>query len=150
MSATIKALLSFALFEGFTEHGISRLVSAGEVVSEGPGHLVCREGDPAGDVVLVIAGDLEVFVERNGRDLVMARVEPGRILGEIALLSELPRSASVRAKEEVRLLKWSGEAFRRLLFSDAGFARRIFRDSLRSVIDGERRMIEERIESEAS
>ena len=144
--AVIETLLSFSLFEGFTSHGVSRLVVAGEVVKADPGHLFCSEGDEAGDVVLVLSGQLEVFVNRDGKDISIAGVEAGAILGEIALLSELPRSASVRSKTEVMLLTWSGKVFRRLLFSDAGFARRIFRASLRAVIDGEKRMITKRVD----
>lgn len=138
------ALLSFPLFEGFTEFGIARMVDTGEVVHCEAGELLCEEGDPAGDVVLVVSGTLEVFVVRDGKDFSIANIAPGKILGEISLLSELPRTASVRTKEAVQLLKWSGDAFRRLLFGDAGFARRVFRDSLRSIVDGEKKLIEER------
>jgi CRP-like cAMP-binding protein len=136
--------MGFPLFEGFTEYGIGRVLEAGRVAAHPAGHVVFREGEDPGHVVLLIAGMLEVYVERKGEEIGITTIVPGQIVGEISVLSEMPRSASVRAATAVTLCEWTCESFRKLLFGDAGFARRVFRDSLRSVIEAEKRLVEER------
>src|SRR6266851_6092524 len=91
-------MTTFPLFKGFTENGTKRLLDAGEVMQYAPGELLLKEGDTAEFVLLVLTGKLEVFVQRQGKDLVLTEAGPGAILGELAVLCGIPRSASVRAK----------------------------------------------------
>ena len=60
---------------------------------------------------------------------------PGTILGELAVLCGIPRSASVRASEKSAVLQWSAAAFRSLLLRDVFLSERIFRESLRTLIE---------------
>ena len=87
------------LFKGFTANGAKRLLDSGEVKQHDPGAVLLKEGDPADFVLLVLSGRLEVFVDREGQHLVLTEAEPGDILGELAVLCGIPRSASVRAKD---------------------------------------------------
>ncbi len=140
----------FPLFEGFTVHGAQRLLDAGEVKEHGPGDLLLVEGDSATFVLLQIAGKLEVFVNRDSKDIVLAATSPGDILGELAVLCGIPRSASVRASEESAVLQWSAEAFRSLLLRDPSLSQRIFRQSLRTLIEKERSLIETLVKAQGA
>lgn len=140
----------FPLFHGFTVHGAQRLLDAGEVKEHAAGELLLKEGDPASFVELVLAGQLEVFVEREGKDLVLTERNPGTVLGELAVLCGIPRSASVRARKDSVVLKWSDEAFRTLLLRDPSLSQRIFREALRTLIDKERSLIDSLIKSQAA
>jgi CRP-like cAMP-binding protein len=91
---------------------------------------------------------LEVFVERNGRDLVLSEAGPGTILGELAVLCGIPRSASVRTTEKSAVLQWTAAAFRSLLLHNVFLSERIFRESLRILIEKERSLIESLIRSQ--
>ena len=75
-------------------------------------------------MLLVLSGKLEVFVDREGQHLVLTEAEPGDILGELAVLCGIPRSASVRAKDNAAVLEWSEEAFRTLLLRDPSLSQR--------------------------
>jgi CRP-like cAMP-binding protein len=75
------------------------------------------------------------------RDLVLTDAGPGTILGELAVLCGMPRSASVRASEKSAVLQWSAAAFRSLLLRDAFLSQRIF-ESLRTLIGKERSLID--------
>ncbi len=90
---------SFPLFKGFTANGAKRLLDSGEVKQHEAGAVLLKEGDSADFVLLVLSGKLEVFIDRKGQHLVLTEAEPGNILGELAVLCGIPRSASVRAKE---------------------------------------------------
>ena len=140
---------TFPLFRGFTVDGAHMLLDSGEVKELSPGVMLITEGDGATFVLLVLAGKLEVFVERDGRDLVLNEAGPGTILGELAVLCGIPRSASVRAIEDSAILQWSAAAFRSLLLQNVSLSERIFRASLRTLIEKEHSLIESLVRSQA-
>jgi CRP-like cAMP-binding protein len=139
---------AFPLFSEFTLDGAHMLLDCGEVKALSPGAMLINEGDQPTFVLLVLTGKLEVFVERQGRDLVLNEVGPGTILGELAVLGGIPRSASVRATEESVVLQWSAAAFRSLLLHNIFLSERIFRESLRMLIEKEHSLIESLVSSQ--
>ena len=135
-------LTGFPLLKGFTVQGAERLLERGEVKEYSPGEVLFKEGDDPTSVVLVITGKFQVFVDREGEDLVLTDVGPGTILGELAVLCGITRSASVRALETAAALGWSAAAFRTLLLRYPLLSERIFRESLRSLVEKERSLID--------
>jgi CRP-like cAMP-binding protein len=93
---------------------------------------------------------MQVFVERQGRDLVLTNAGPGTILGELAVLCGIPRSASVRAGERSAVLQWNVKEFRNLVLSDVFLSERIFRESLRTLIEKEQSLINSLMQSQAA
>ncbi len=73
-----------------------------------PGDVVFEEGDEGRDMYFIARGQLEV-VSRDGRRL--ALMEPGDFFGEIALLRQAPRSATVRAVQYADVYSLSRTAF---------------------------------------
>jgi CRP-like cAMP-binding protein len=136
-----KMITGFPLFHGYTLHGAQMLLECGEVKDYSPGEVVLKEGDSPTFVLLVLAGKMQVFVERQGRDLVLTDAGPGTILGELAVLCGIPRSASVRASERSAVLQWNAKDFRNLLLTDVFLSERIFRESLRTLIEKEQSLI---------
>jgi CRP-like cAMP-binding protein len=141
-------ITGFPLFQGFTLDGARMLLQSGEVKEYSPPEMVLMEGDSPTFVLLVLTGKMQVFVERQGRVLVLTDAGPGTILGELAVLCGTARSASVRASEQSAVLQWSAAAFRNLLLGHVFLSQRIFRESLRTVIEKERSLIESLIQSQ--
>lgn len=129
------------LFKGYTPEGAQRLINSGEIQEHSAGEVIFKEGDAANGVLLVLAGKLQVFVERHGRELVLTDAGPGTIIGELAVLCGLERAASVRVIEQSTVLQWGATDFRGLLLKDAFLSERIFRQSLRTLIEKERSLI---------
>jgi CRP-like cAMP-binding protein len=149
MNEQYAALITgFPLFRGFTLDGARMLLDCGEVKEFSPGEMLIKEGDEPTFVLLVLNGRLQVFVLRQQRDLVLTDAVPGTILGELAVLCGIPRSASVRASEKSAVLQWSAAAFRSLLLRDVFLSERIFRESLRALIERERSLIDSLIRSQ--
>lgn len=140
-------ITGFPLFRGFTVNGTKRLLDSGEIKEHSAGTVLLKEGDNANFVLLVLAGRLEVFVERDDQVLVLTEAKPGAILGELAVLCGIPRSASVRAKDNSAVLQWSDDAFRRLLLRDPSLSQRIFREALRTLVEKERSLIDSFIDA---
>ena len=68
------------------------------------GHDLCREGDPGDHMFVIQKGQVEVIVRHDGRDTSLAVLGPGSIIGEMAIFEREPRSATVRARGEVKAL----------------------------------------------
>jgi CRP-like cAMP-binding protein len=138
----------FPLFRGYTVHGAQMLLDYGEVKEYSTGEVVLKEGDSPTFVLLVLTGQMHVFVERQGSDLVLTDVGPGTILGELAVLCGMPRSASIRASERSAVLQWNAKEFRNLVLSDVFLSERIFRESLRTLIEKEQSLINSLMQSQ--
>jgi len=135
-------ITGFPLFKGFTVNGANRVLNSGEVRHYKAGEVLLNEGDKADFVVLLLTGKLEVFVQRGDKDVVLTESHPGTVLGEVAVLCGIPRSASIRADSEVAVLRWDDEAFRTLLLRDASLSQRIFGTILRTLVEKERALID--------
>ena len=135
-------ITGFPLFKGFTVNGANRLLKSGEVRHYEPGEVLLREGDKADFVILLLTGKLEVFVQRGDKNVVLTESHPGTVLGEVAVLCGIPRSASIRADKPSAVLRWDEEAFRTLLLRDASLSHRIFGQILRTLVDKERALID--------
>jgi CRP-like cAMP-binding protein len=65
------------------------------------GDMLMTEGEEADGAYIIEEGEVEIVVKRNFTEIVYATVGPGDIVGEMALIDNEPRSASVRAVTEV-------------------------------------------------
>jgi len=94
------ALLATPVFAQLPQPTLERLIANMQLVELSPGAVVFCEGEPGDRMFVVSEG--EVIVETNGHEL--ARLAPGTFFGEIALVTDLPRSATVRAVGRTELL----------------------------------------------
>lgn len=134
-------MLSFPLFQGFTAHGAGFILEKGAIKEHASGEVIFHEGDPPGSVMLALSGTAEIYVERNGKVIPLTESGPGTILGELAVLCGIPRAASLRAKGTLVALHWTNQNFRQLMVSNVALSERILRNSLRTLIDKERSLI---------
>lgn len=96
-----------ALFHSFTANQIDQLVSIiGHPKAVKAGDIVVNEGDPPDNVYIVRSGTVEVLKGAIGVETTyrIAELGVGDTIGEVSLLDSGPRSATVRALEDVSLL----------------------------------------------
>ena len=99
------------------------------------GEILVKQGD-VGDTMFVIQeGDVEVVVERGGRDTVVGMAHAGDMLGELAIFLHERRSATVRAKGQVRALTVDKKNFLRRINEDPSIAFRLVETMSRRVRD---------------
>jgi hypothetical protein len=80
------------------------------------GQTIVRQGDPADGFYVIVQGIVAVVqATRTGAPVELRRLGPGEYFGEIGLLREVPRTASVIARTPVELLVLDRSGFRRLL-----------------------------------
>ena len=95
------------LFGWLPPIAVARLASRLEPLDLGAGATLLHEGDPGDRAYLVEKGEL--VAEKGGLEI--GRVPPGEIVGEIALLHDAPRMASVHAVTDTRLLAIDRDEF---------------------------------------
>jgi len=82
------------------------------------GDVIVRQGD-VGDCLYVIQeGQVEVFLEEDGKEVRLRMAGKGEIIGEIAVFERVARSATVRAMGEVRALTVDKKNFLRRIQED--------------------------------
>jgi signal transduction histidine kinase len=108
-------LRQLPLFADLSEEDLERLYQMAKAISIQPGELVFEEGSPGDALYVILDGELEVTKRQGRQDVVLAVRRAGEFIGEMSLLEQAPRSASVRALRESRLLMISRAAFEMLL-----------------------------------
>ena len=114
------------LFEGFQQADLERLAAATRRVSFPRGSIVFQEGD-SGDFLLVLTkGRVKVtLLGEDGAETIISLLEPPSLLGEIALLDDSPRSATVITLEPTEFLQIARAPFLELIKRDPTLAVRM-------------------------
>ena len=114
------------LFTELTDGDVEWLLAHGETFSLRSGDVVIREGRPASSLFIVLQGTLAVRREAL-RDVEIARLTSGEVVGEMSFIDSRPPSATVVAVTEAVLLAVPREAIAAKLASDTAFAARFYR-----------------------
>ncbi len=86
---------------------------------------VFHGGDPGRSFFLVVAGRIKISLSRQGREVVLAELEPGDYFGELSLIDGRPRSADAIAVIRSEVLELPQDVFFRLLDSNGTVARKL-------------------------
>ena len=86
---------------------------------------IVLQGEPADCMYIVQAGQVEVLVQKPEGDFRLSVLEPGDVFGEMALFSKAPRSATVRALGEARVLRINKDGFLKRVHEDPSLAFRL-------------------------
>src|SRR5690349_14607928 len=96
----IRYFQAIPLFHDASKRGLRAIVQATTEVEVASGRVMGREGDTGRELYVLVSGSARV--SRNGRRL--AELMPGDFFGELAFLSHAPRTATVTAAEDCRVL----------------------------------------------
>lgn len=99
------------LFADLDPGELDRVTRAATDLELGAGSVLMREGSTANEMVVVVAGTLEVT--RDGEHV--ADIGPGGFAGEMALLTHSHRNSTVTTKTDCSVLHIDGRAFATLL-----------------------------------
>ncbi|MEX0922213.1 MAG: Crp/Fnr family transcriptional regulator [Rhodovibrionaceae bacterium] len=111
----VKVLKRIPLFANIDAAKLKLMAFASERLSFTPGQYLCKQGDVGDAAYIIIDGEADVVLESEEGNLTVASVGQNDIVGEIAILIDVPRTASIVATSEVVALKVTKELFFRMV-----------------------------------
>jgi signal transduction histidine kinase len=92
------------LFENLTDSDFDLLCAMVEEVEVAAGKTLFVEGSKGHEAFVIEEGQMEVIKKSGEREILLAVRGPGEVIGEMAMLEEAPRMATVKARTDTRLL----------------------------------------------
>jgi 2-oxoglutarate dehydrogenase E1 component len=123
MQDKAEILRKLPLLKGLSDGDISGIAATAEFITYETGDTICRQGDVGRDLYILVSGS--VLIQQGSR--ILAKLDAGDVVGELAVLDDQPRSADVVAVEEVILLEIRGAEFGALLEANGTLARHMLR-----------------------
>ncbi len=126
MTTTAEILRGLPYFADLSDDLIENVCELSEQINLESGDVIIEEGSESEEMYVVAEGELVVTKLSGGKEVELARINPGEVVGEIALLDEAPRTATVAASAKTLAIRIPVSAFEALL-GDPRVVRRMFR-----------------------
>ena len=111
----VELLRRVPLFSGVAPAKLKLLAFTSDRVSFDAGQTLFKQGDPGDAAYVVLAGSADVLVNSQSGEIKVATLEPNSIVGEIAILCDVARTATVRANSPLETLRIRKDHFLKLL-----------------------------------
>jgi CRP-like cAMP-binding protein len=125
---SVAALRRVPMFAALDATTLKRLAFSASYVTLHPGEFLFSEGDASDSVYVVDTGELEVIASATRGAIVIASLGRHQLVGEMGVLRSTPRSATMRAATEVKLLRVDADIFLSLVTTNADAALAVMRD----------------------
>src|ERR671914_3112427 len=127
----VEALKRAPLFEGLSKKELTQLARVSEDMEVPEGTVLTKEGDLGHEFFVIVEGETQV--KRKGRNL--GARGPGDFIGEIALLEQGRRTATVTAQTPLRVFVLTSKDFHHLLEENPKVERKVMRALARRVAE---------------
>lgn len=105
----------YSVFSDLPRRAVDTLATRLDTVRVEPGTVIVRQGAPADKFFIIVEGEVEVLREEDGAERALATLRGGQFFGEVAILRDIPRTATVRAVVATTLLTMERAAFKGLV-----------------------------------
>lgn len=139
MTSTMDALLKVPMFRDLDKHTLARVEKMARERTFAPGEVIVKEGDEGVGFFLVTEGSVEV--SKDGAEL--TKLGAGEFFGEMALLDNFRRSATVKALTPTRTLAMLRSDFISELRANADLAVEMLVFMSRRVRDADTRLVQD-------
>lgn len=134
LNEEVELLRSIPLFANIEASKLKLLAFTSERLSFQEGQSLCRQGDMGDSAYLVMDGEANVIIEMpDGSELTVAQIGRNAFVGEIAILCDVPRTATITATTKLETLRISKDLFFRLVNEFPTMAVEIMRELARRV-----------------
>ncbi|MFN8530480.1 MAG: ATP-binding protein [Anaerolineae bacterium] len=104
-------LRQLRIFADFNDDELACFTTPGYEYNVDSGAILCNEGDPPKGLFVLLDGELEIVKQIGGEERLLAVMQPGSFIGEISLLTGLEHTATARATQPSRLLRFEASQF---------------------------------------
>ena len=122
------------MFQDFSRQEIQILANYARAYEVAKGEAIFREGDKGTFLCLLVEGRIDIFKEGDERDMKkITTIRPGKTMGEMSVIDEMPHSATAIAVEPVTLVMITKNNFDKLLEEQAVLGVKIFKQIARLI-----------------
>jgi len=138
----IKAFLRrVPLFAGLTEPQFEQLAAGSARRSYPKGRTIVSEGEPSQSMYILLAGRAKVQrSDSEGKEVILAVLGSGEYFGEMSLIDDSPRSASVITLESSEFIAVSKDAFKAMLVQSPDMAMSVMRGLVRRLREADKKI----------
>lgn len=111
----VEALRAIPLFAKVEPARLKLLAFTSEHIDYEPDEIVCRQGEPGDAAYILLEGSADVLVDTPSGRVKVATLGKNEIVGEIAILCDVPRTATVVAATRLHTLKIAKDGFLNLV-----------------------------------
>jgi CRP/FNR family cyclic AMP-dependent transcriptional regulator len=124
----VELLRKIPIFSKIEPSKLKLLAFTSERLTYAEGDVLFEQGDAGDAAYIIIGGKADVVVDTPGGPLIVATLGENEIVGEIAILCDVPRTATVKAKTEVTTLRITKDLFFSLVVEFPQIAVEIMRE----------------------
>jgi ABC-type multidrug transport system fused ATPase/permease subunit len=117
-----KLLIDIPLFSNIDRSKLKLLAFTSKRVDFEENQAVFHQGDTGNNAYVIIEGEVDVILESAGGDSTVATLGRNEFFGEMALLSKMPRTTTIRARTPLTLLSFSQDVFLRMVEENSEIA----------------------------
>jgi CRP/FNR family cyclic AMP-dependent transcriptional regulator len=129
------------LFSGLTEPQLENLASGSARRSYPKGRTIVAEGEPSQSMYILLAGRAKVQrSDSEGKEVILAVLSSGEFFGEMSLIDDAPRSASVITLEACEFMAVSKEAFKAMLVQSPEVTMAVMRGLVRRLREADKKI----------
>lgn len=128
LNEEVELLRNIPLFSNIEPSKLKLLAFTSDRVSYEPGQELFHQGDDGDAAYIIIGGEADIIIETETGPFTVATFKRNDIVGEIAILCDVPRTATVLVKEKLETLVISKELFYRLIMEFPQIAVEIMRE----------------------
>ena len=134
-------LKSVPMFGGFPDDQLRALATMVTRRSVPRSTVIMHEGDPTDALYIVMSGRLKVMMgEADGKEVILGILGPGEFFGEMGLIDDSPRSATVTAIEPCELLAVGKRAFKKCLSENITLALAVLQVVVKRLREADRKI----------
>jgi len=111
LNEEVELLRNIPMFSKIDPSKLKLLAFASERVIFGQGQELFHQGDSGDTAYIIIDGNADVLIDSPGGELAVAKIGKNELVGEIAILCDVPRTATLRADDQVTTLAISKDLF---------------------------------------
>ncbi len=128
LNEEVELLKLVPIFSKIEQAKLKLLAFTSERVNFAVGQEVCHQGDPGNTMYVILGGTADVLIDTAGGQIAVAEMKKNSFFGEIAILCDVPRTATIKAKEPLSTLKITKDMFYRLVAEFPQMAVEIMRE----------------------
>lgn len=139
------------VFDGLSSSEVQTVLEFGVLQEYPTGEVLFQKGSRSSNMFVVVEGEVRIFVQMHGIEIDLAKLGKGDVFGEMAAVTQSPRTANAQVNKPSTLFVFDHDALARLDEEAPDITRRLYFNLLhitaQRLAETNRRLVADRVES---